>query len=81
VPDAGCVRGVSQSRRRFTKERVSLKVPPYLVHVKYKTTTSSGAEVDTPGTRPQGPSTSDFLGFLCGKLREAALLVGFVNAR
>jgi hypothetical protein len=56
-----------------------LKVPPHLVRVKYKTTRSSGVEVDTPGTRRFTGPTSVFLGFSCGKLRIGAPFAGFCN--
>jgi hypothetical protein len=59
--------------------RVRLKVPPHVVRVKYKTTRSSGSEVDTPGTRRFMRPTSVFLGFSCGKLRIWASVAGFCN--
>jgi len=59
--------------------RVSLKVPPHVVRVKYKTTRSSGGEVDTPRTRRFMRPTSVFLGFSCGKLRQWASFAGFCN--
>src|ERR1700744_739126 len=59
--------------------RVRLKVPPHVVRVKYKTTRSSGSEVDTPRTRRFMRPTSVFLGFSCGKLRQWASFAGFCN--
>lgn len=59
--------------------RVRLKVSPHVVRVKYKTTISSGDEVDTPRTRRFTRTTSVFLGFSCGKLRRWASVAGFCN--
>jgi hypothetical protein len=64
--------GVSPGIRRCTKVWVKTKVPPHVVHVKYKTTRYSGVQVDTPRMGTRGVGGSFFLGFCCGKFVNAA---------
>jgi hypothetical protein len=58
-----------------------MKVPPYVVHVKYKTTTYSGIDAGTPKHAEIVASTSIFMGFSCGKLGERAWIAGLLTAR
>jgi len=63
----GPCQGVSQGDRRFTRVTVKMKVPPALVHVKYKSTICCGDDADTPQMGTGSKRDSVFLGFCCGK--------------